>query len=477
MSLEVKKSKYIHLFIMLVIVFGFRFIPPFGQMTSPGMQVLGVFIGVIYGWMTIGILLPSAIGIVAMMCSPIITANDFLMKGFGSQNWLMVFSLALLAALMSEADLPKVIISKFMNLRLTKGRPWVIITGFFLCQFMIGAVTSGMIGVLLIIPLYKSLIQQAHLEPYHRLNYVFIIGLIFSSLLGSIALPYTVTVVTVFQTMEAATGVAANLAQYITVATPFYICLIFIYVLLCKYVLRIDMSAFKGLDLNVQVVKANKTQKLVLIFLLVAILLLVAPGALPKDWIITNILSQMGYGGTALAVLVATMIVRVDGKPLMSFSTTAKSLNWNPVFMVAYYMPLINLVSSDSVGLTQTLGTLVTPVVEHMSPVVIVIFMMLMTAIFTNFINNLVSATIFISLLGVISGIADINIYLATIMINLASQIAFILPSACPLCAFALGFDELIKIKTYLKYALVVGCMMFVIMVVLGWYGLGLFIH
>lgn len=60
-----KKDRYaIHLFVTLIIMAVFRFIPPPGSVTSYGMAILGVFIGLIYGWTFIGLLIPSLFGAV-----------------------------------------------------------------------------------------------------------------------------------------------------------------------------------------------------------------------------------------------------------------------------------------------------------------------------------------------------------------------------------------------------------------------------
>ena len=43
-------SDYIKFGIVLLFMFGFQFLPPFGPMTQYGMAVLGILIGAILGW-------------------------------------------------------------------------------------------------------------------------------------------------------------------------------------------------------------------------------------------------------------------------------------------------------------------------------------------------------------------------------------------------------------------------------------------
>ena len=56
---------YISLVIMLALMFLFRFLPPIGTITSTGMAVVGIFLGLIWGWSTMGLLVPSILSMIA----------------------------------------------------------------------------------------------------------------------------------------------------------------------------------------------------------------------------------------------------------------------------------------------------------------------------------------------------------------------------------------------------------------------------
>ena len=57
---------YIHCIIFVLLTIGIGFLPPFGQITTMGMKVLGVFVGVIYGWIFIGFIWPSFFGMIVL---------------------------------------------------------------------------------------------------------------------------------------------------------------------------------------------------------------------------------------------------------------------------------------------------------------------------------------------------------------------------------------------------------------------------
>ena len=59
LSTDNKSIKYyIKSAIVLIIMFGFRYLPAIDPITPQGMHVLGIFIGLLVGWSTVGIIWP-----------------------------------------------------------------------------------------------------------------------------------------------------------------------------------------------------------------------------------------------------------------------------------------------------------------------------------------------------------------------------------------------------------------------------------
>ena len=78
-------SYFIKLAIMLLLMFGFGALPPMGQMNEVGMKVLGTFIGLLFGWSCLGIILPCFVGFVALSFSGIASPSELTMGCFGSE--------------------------------------------------------------------------------------------------------------------------------------------------------------------------------------------------------------------------------------------------------------------------------------------------------------------------------------------------------------------------------------------------------
>ena len=49
--------QYFHIAVVFILAFGIPRLEPFGQITEYGMDILGIFIGLLYGWIFCGLFL------------------------------------------------------------------------------------------------------------------------------------------------------------------------------------------------------------------------------------------------------------------------------------------------------------------------------------------------------------------------------------------------------------------------------------
>ena len=82
---------YLHSTIGLLLIFGFGHLPPFGTVTPVGMQVLGIFAGMIYLWSFVSVLWPSLLGIIALGLSDYAPMRKVILSAFGDVVPVLVF--------------------------------------------------------------------------------------------------------------------------------------------------------------------------------------------------------------------------------------------------------------------------------------------------------------------------------------------------------------------------------------------------
>ena len=118
--------EYIHLAITLAFMFLFRFIPAPAPLTPYGMAVIGVFLGMIYGWMTSkrGLVWPSVIGLVAFGLTDFGDVSVVMSKVFASNTAaLLIVSMILLGPMM-ESNVGEYVVTKLLTSKFCDKKPW-----------------------------------------------------------------------------------------------------------------------------------------------------------------------------------------------------------------------------------------------------------------------------------------------------------------------------------------------------------------
>ena len=72
--------------ITLLLMFGIGYLEPWGSLEPLGMKVLGIFLGMLWGWTTIGFVWPSMLGLLALGLSGYQSVSAAIGAGFGATN-------------------------------------------------------------------------------------------------------------------------------------------------------------------------------------------------------------------------------------------------------------------------------------------------------------------------------------------------------------------------------------------------------
>ena len=80
-----------HVIVTLLLMFGFGHLPCFGPVTPLGMQLLGIFLGLVYAWTATSLLWPSLLGIAAISLWGIMPMTEFAKVSFGNSTVVFIF--------------------------------------------------------------------------------------------------------------------------------------------------------------------------------------------------------------------------------------------------------------------------------------------------------------------------------------------------------------------------------------------------
>lgn len=452
-------------------MFGFRFLPPFGGLNEISMQVIGAFVGVIYGWITLSIGWPSILGLVAFGLTDYVSMSDLLVSAFASQTVVMIMGLLLLAAFIQQAGLTTIIVDFLLSRKSAKGRPYVVLFYFLLAGF-IAAILSQPLAVLVIfLELFLEIMKKTDIKPHSRAVPTFFVGSAFAIVIGDISLPFKGCAILGIGAYSSITGENLDFLRYTLFMMPMCLLTIVAYVLFCKFILRINLS---GLEDYVHDTSKSATitlrQKVSLVGVILAMAMLLVPSILPDSWAITPIITGLGLGGLTLFLVAILMMIKVEGKPLMDLGEIASQYPWNVYFVIVVLLPLADALSSDAVGLKQLLSAGATSLLSGLPGVLTIFLVVLISAVVTNFANNMVVCSVFVTIICFMGDALPFSTAVMSCLVILATNLSMFFPAANPMNAIIFSQKNIVTFKAEFTHGLISCVFLCVVISVVGFF-------
>lgn len=439
------KKLLFHEIVVLLLMFGLKYVPPFGEMTEFGMAILGIFVGAIYGWITIGMIFPNIAGIIALGFSGAFPSMVACFQAcFGSDVAIMTLGCLFVCAFIEVMNVTDVIVGYLLNSKIAKSSMVAFLIMFFIADWLVSALSSSVLAVYMFCVLYRNMTEKTGLPPYTKLNSYILCGIGLVAVFGDIGFPFKATSIMIMGLIESFTGFPFSFIDFLLYCTLFQFVLTIVYVLIGKFILRIDFSQLQKVD--VPKVKPNKKQKIGLwciLFMMIAFML-----------ISTNlpIFPVLGLGGVGLGTCLVMILIQVDGEPLLNVSELAGKFAWPMYLLNSFFFAIAGFIGSSDVGITDTVGALLTPILQVMPPIAFLTLALVFTTILTNVLANLPVAIIFISTMFAMGDtLTGINLSAASLAIIFAAWAACATPAANPANAIAFANTDLIDPKVSLK--------------------------
>ena len=463
----------LNLAVVLFLMFGFGYVPPFPGLNEMSMRVIGVFAGVIYGWIMIDIGWPSILGLVALCLTGYMPTGNLLATAFGSQTIVMILALLFLAAFVQQAELTEVIVDFLLSRKATVGKPFLILFNFLLAGFL-AAVLSQCLAVLVIfLEIFKEIVRKTGLKPYSAAIPTFMVGMAFAIVIGDISLPFKGCAILGIGAYEAITGETMNLASFTVFMFPMCLATIAFYVLVCKYIFRVDLSLLRNYRHEPsRGAVVTPFKKISLIAIIVSLALLLLPGIIPKDWAISGFFSQLGLGGLSMAILAALMIIRVNGEALLDMTKVANFFPWKVFFVLVVLLPVAGALSSDAVGLKVLLSDLATSMLSGLPPFLVIFAVVVLPAVLTQFANNMVVTSVFVTIICFMGEALPFDPAVLSCLVIMAANFSMFFPAANPMNAILFAQRDLVTFRQEAGFGFA-ACMILCIFLAVAGYGWG----
>lgn len=435
-------KNYLHLLIS-VVIFGVIkiFVSPVNGLTTAGVNMLGMFLAIMYMWITIGITWPSWICIVGTSLAGFMTPAQVFSNSFG--HWIVPFIICILMInhILNKQGLSNRIAVWFITRRFIEGRPWLLIGMFLFAAMCVGFVMSNLPTAVLFMTIAESIFCDLGYKKGDRLPTLITVCINVSVALAYGATPIShSTPVLVIGFLQSEFDYTVNFFKYMSVGIPLALIFFVLMMLVLRFVFRPDVSGLRNYDLKAKraEVKPMETSEkisaaifalLILTWLFPAFGGSFAPG-------ITAYLNKLGYVIPTIIAMLLMCLIQVKGEPVGDFRKALTAVNWSSVVFVGCIMLLGTGLSDDRVGLPVFMEHVLTPIAQQVSPIFFIGIMIAFLLLLTNFLANAVAVVLVytismpVILMLVNSGAPDVELYAFAVMIAIVGNYAFLMPTA-----------------------------------------------
>lgn len=459
-------KKYIHVLIMFVLMFGFKFIPPFGGLPPLGMEIIGIFLGMIWGWSTLGFILPSIFAVLFLALSGYTTSTEALSVGFGDSTTILIFFLLLFAAAVEACGLSTALANWLLSRKITEGRPWVLSFMFLLAAWLMGCLVSLYASIVLLWSIFLHACEQVGYKPYDKYPVMMIAGISVMCNVGAAMLPFKGLSVIYVRLMGGFyEDFNVNYVQFTVVTVILGILFMLGFLLFGKYVMKADVSLLANTELfkKHRDDKLTFDQKVIGFLLILMMVMLFLPSILPKDTYIYTLINTFGTYGTP-ALVVGLFLVWNLNRSKYNFSELVfNGVQWDIIFMFVAIANIGGALTSEESGIIALLKAVLEPLYSGLGTTGFIVVSMLVPLILTQLANNVGVITVFVPIMCSFMAECGVDPYVMTVLGCWILNIAF-------MTAPASGPAAMIFANKWVdtKSAYIYGAWVFVLTVVLG---------
>lgn len=436
MSTTIQKGnrpvELIHAVIVVLFMFAFRFIPPPEPITAYGMTVIGIFLGVIYGWSFCGLLWPSLLALVAMGISQFGNEMSVWAAAFGNSTAVLTLVSMLLFGAMQATKTTDWLVNALTNLKFAQGKPWMLTFLLLFVPFVLGTVISGVVVILFMMTILDGIFKKMGLKPGDKYAVMMIIGVNIFAGIGMVIFPFLGWDLMTIGTVSAATGVMMNYTMFMVVVWPALILFCIAYVLFMKYILRCDAGKLAEIQMNDNADDTLKKNQRYILYLTAAYLILCTlVGLFTGTSGLRYVCSALGVYGVTLLIIVLMVFIKTEEGPLLDPMECTKFVSWDMYFLIVAALFIANQLTNAETGISTWAVQTMTPMFNSLGEVGFLVVLAIITVILTNIGNNLAMGFTLLSIVSIMynAGMA-FNPMVAATLITILCLFGFMFPAS-----------------------------------------------
>ena len=449
------KKVYMHVIIMFALGAIVSILPPFGSITPMGMDVLAVFVMLIYGWIFVDLLWISLLGFFLLAMTQVTTVQDALINCFSNQTVIISLVVIALAAGLNALGIGDAISNFMLSRKFVIGKPWMLIVMLVTLSFILSMIGKGMVGCILLWSIVTNILKQCGYDEGSSLMSFMLCMIFFAGMIPMYVAPWQPMILMFSTFYQTGTQLVHPYGAYMILGIILYAVTFAIMVLLAKFVFRIDASKFNITEEMSQEFgsrKVSKVTKTAMIGLAIYILVLLLPEFLPATIPGVAAAKKIGILGWTIVYISVFALWRdkETGKPALDIQKCFSQIQWSMIMLMGVTLPLGSALQSADVGIMATVTQMVTPLTSGFGVTGFYIFCFVLLGVLTQVLHNMVLGVVFLPLFGVVGLGLGCNPYILFFLCFISLNTAYATPAGCGSCGLLYGNTSIKRTHTYL---------------------------
>lgn len=459
------KTYYINLAVTVALMIIIGHLPALEGVTELGMGVLGIFVGALYGWVTVGIAPVCILAMAGLALYGYASFSEMLVSGLGSSSCVLVIAMFPLVGMLNRSGVVRWLAIKCFHSKLAQKAPYLFFLMLYLVEGIIMAITIAMPLIFLFWELFEQLFDLNGMKRDKTTKLLIIISA-FAASAGNFMYLYNYASQATLGLFMNATGLSMpNAVSWFILCFVVFLAMLVVILLYARFIVKIQVP-----KLNVDELEDAGTlsgyQKAVgtvfIIFLAVMILISVLPAS--SGFVVT--MNKLGAAGIALICTVVIVLLNYkDGCDFQACASTGAM--WEIFFMILFIAILGGTFTSERTGINAWIFATISPIFDGMSDLTFMACSVIAATVLTNFLNNFVVCTFMIPLCCGIAASRGINPYAITAVIMIGTNCGLMLPSSSTYGAI-LASSDMVETKDCVIHGFAETVLSILVLIVIG---------
>lgn len=446
---------YILSVIGIAIMLLFKYIPPIGVVTKMGMEVLGIYLGLLLLWSTVDVIWPSFLGLILLGFSGYSTVPQLITTGFGNVTNIYIMLIFMFAYFVTKSGVSNILVNSIISLKFARSRPWVISFLFLFAAYFVGALVSMTPACVIVWTIFTKFAAEIGYKKSDAYTSYMIVGIALSGLMGFVVFPFRLPSTLIIGMAEQA-GYTVPFLSYVIIAFCIGFGAVILYLLLGRFVFRPNVENLKKEYSFGELNGMTRYQKQIMFLVVLLIALLIVQSTMGTTFI-GSILTQLGTTGIVLVILmIMAFLKRSDGSPFADLVDAARNgVSWSVYFMLTICLQIATALSDSELGIGALISSFLEPILGtgNGGKIAFILLMTFLTILFTNFMGNNPVAIIFYSIAITYCGKSNVPTALMVSVIGICANASIVFPSANPIAAIMHGMKDWVNAKDIYKYS------------------------